>query len=206
MPRVYNMRSPKSMLRAGWVRQGTGLTTTGQPTSRFELLESRTELILPIVVLLVAIFLRLYNLDTIPRGLLWDEAHNGLDALRILDGERPIFLTGNLGSAALFVLSKEARAGDMLTVAWYWRLLATDEREFAPGYWPAGTSGISTFEIEVDPDTPTGAYWLQAALYDRRAPEISNLPVFDTEGTQAGNHLRLGPIFRRITSKSAGAR
>ena len=68
-----------------------------------------------------------------------------------------------------------------------------DSRAFVPDYWPAGTSGITTFEIEVDPDTSNGAYWLQAAVYDRRAPEISNLPVFDTEGNQAGNHLRLGP-------------
>ena len=64
--------------------------------------------------------------------------------------------------------------GDTLTVQWYWRILATDEREFAfsnqlldeddrrhgqlrrrepfaPGYWPPGTSGITTFEIDIDP-------------------------------------------------------
>ena len=47
------------------------------PISRVELLASNTERVLPVVVLLVAIFLRLHNLDTIPRGLLWDEAFNG---------------------------------------------------------------------------------------------------------------------------------
>ena len=103
-----------------------------------------------------------------------------------------------------------------MTVRWYWRLLVTvqrefaltnqlfgeddrrrgqsDDRGFAPGYWPAGTSGITSFEIDIDPDTPSGAYWLQVAMYGRLAPDILNLPVFDTEGNQAGNHLRLGPI------------
>ena len=76
---------------------------TAQTISRVELLASQAERVLPIVVLSVAVLLRLYSLDTIPRGLLWDEAHNGLDALRILDGERPIFLTGNFGREVLFV-------------------------------------------------------------------------------------------------------
>ena len=76
---------------------------TAQTISRVELLASQAERVLPIVVLSVAVLLRLYSLDTIPRGLLWDEAHNGLDALRILDGERPIFLTGNFGREALCV-------------------------------------------------------------------------------------------------------
>ena len=69
-----------------------------------------------------------------------------------------------------------------------------DDRPFAPNYWPAGTSGISTFEIDVDPETPTGAYWLRAAAYDRNEQDISNLPVFDAQGNQAGNQLILGPI------------
>ena len=99
---------------------------------------------------------------------------------------------------------------------WYWRLLATDERDFAftnqlfgvdghhrgqydarafaPGYWPVGTSGITTFEIDIDPEAPTGAYWLRVAMYDRNKQDISNLPVFDAQGNQAGNHLILGPI------------
>ena len=74
------------------------------PISRVELLASNTERVLPVVVLLVAIFLRLHNLDTIPRGLLWDEAFNGLDALRVLAGERPVFFSGNFGGReAVFI-------------------------------------------------------------------------------------------------------
>ena len=115
-----------------------------------------------------------------------------------------------------FDLPKDVRAGGAMIVRWYWRILAPDQREFAftnqlfgvddrrrgqldsrgfaPGYWPVGTSGITTFEIDVDSETPTGAYWLHVGVYDRRADNISNLPVFDTNGNPAGNHLRLGPI------------
>ena len=115
-----------------------------------------------------------------------------------------------------FDLPNDTRAGGVMIVRWYWTIVAPDDREFAftnqlfgvddnrrgqldrrgfaPNYWPVGTSGITTFEIDIDPETPTGAYWLQVAVYDRRAPEISNLPVFDSGGNQAGNYLRLGPI------------
>ena len=115
-----------------------------------------------------------------------------------------------------FDVPKVVRAGGIMIVQWYWRLLATDERElaftnqlfgednrrrgqvddvgFSPLYWPAGTSGITTFEIDIDPAAPTGAYWLHVAMYERGSQDFSNLPVFDEQGNRAGNHLRLGPI------------
>ena len=115
-----------------------------------------------------------------------------------------------------FDLPKDVRAGETMTVRWFWRLLASeqpelvftnqlfgvdghhrgqyDARAFAPGYWPVGTSGITTFVIDIDPEAPTGAYWLRVAMYDRNKQDISNLPVFDAQGNQAGNHLILGPI------------
>ena len=114
-----------------------------------------------------------------------------------------------------FDLPKENRAGGTMTVRWYWSLLAADEREFAftnqlfgqdgirrgqhddrgfaPGYWPTGTSGISTFLIKIDPEAPAGAYWLHLAIYELYK-QNSNLPVFDAQGNQAGNRLLLGPI------------
>ena len=115
-----------------------------------------------------------------------------------------------------FDLPKDVRAGEIMTVRWYWRILATDEREFAftnqlfgedghrrgqvddrgfaSDYWPTGTSGISTFEILVFPEAPTGAYWLHVAIYERFRHEVPNLPIFDSQGQKVGNHLRLGPI------------
>ena len=68
-----------------------------------ELLASHTERLLPIAVLSVAAFLRLYDLATIPSGFLTDEAFNGLAALGIIDGERPIFFAGNDGREVLFL-------------------------------------------------------------------------------------------------------
>ena len=64
---------------------------------------TRLERTLPLLVLLVAIFLRLYSLDTLPGGLMFDEAWNGRDALDVIAGERPIFFTVNSGREALYI-------------------------------------------------------------------------------------------------------
>ena len=115
-----------------------------------------------------------------------------------------------------FDLPKDIRAGGTMTVRWYWRILSAnqrgftftnqlfgeddhrrgqfDERCFVPDDWPIGTSGISTFEIQIDPQAPTGAYWLHAAIYDRGGLSDSNLSVFDAQERQVGNQLILGPI------------
>ena len=115
-----------------------------------------------------------------------------------------------------FDLPKNGRAGEAITVRWYWRIVSeeqgllaftnqlfgigerrvgqVDELGFSPGQWPIGTSGISTFVVDIDPDAPTGAYWLRAAAYARHSKKPSNLPVFDAQGNQAGNRLLLGPI------------
>ena len=105
-----------------------------------------------------------------------------------------------------------------MIVQWYWRLLATDERElaftnqlfgednrrrgqvddvgFSHLYWPAGTSGITTFEIDIDPAAPTGAYWLHVAMHERGSQDFSNLPVFDEQGNRAGNRLSYWDLSR----------
>ena len=115
-----------------------------------------------------------------------------------------------------FDLPKDVRAGETMTVRWYWRILSIDEREFAftiqlfgedgrrrgqvdercfiPNYWSVGTSGVSTLSIQVDPEAPTGVYRAHAAIYDRTRHRPSNLPVFDTQGNEAGNQLILDPI------------
>ncbi len=69
---------------------------------------SSVERVLPVLTLLVAVFLRFFRLDHVPTGLLWDEAYNAVDALRILDGARPIFLTGNFGREALLMYFQAA--------------------------------------------------------------------------------------------------
>ena len=68
-----------------------------------QLTAKRAERILPIFVLLAAIFLRLFRLDTVPGGLMFDEAWNGRDTLKVIAGEWPIFFTVNSGREALFI-------------------------------------------------------------------------------------------------------
>ncbi len=53
--------------------------------------------------LAVALLLRFYAIDRIPPGLYHDEAFNGLDALRVLGGSRPVFFTANNGREPLFI-------------------------------------------------------------------------------------------------------
>ncbi len=59
-------------------------------------------LTLALIVLLGAA-LRFVALGAIPPGLYHDEAYNGLDALRVLSGARPIFFEANNGREPLFI-------------------------------------------------------------------------------------------------------
>jgi len=56
-----------------------------------------------LAVTLVAAVLRLYALDRWPPGLYRDEAYNGLDALDVLSGSRPVFFESNNGREPLFI-------------------------------------------------------------------------------------------------------
>ena len=47
--------------------------------------------------------MRFYRLGSLPPGLYHDEALNGLDALRVVEGERPIFFEANNGREPLFL-------------------------------------------------------------------------------------------------------
>lgn len=72
---------------------------------RFSLhLDKRVARLLPLAaVLAVAVFFRLYSLDTVPPGLYNDEAVNGLDVLDVLHGNFPIFFERNNGREPLFI-------------------------------------------------------------------------------------------------------
>jgi hypothetical protein len=54
-----------------------------------------------IAVLLAATAIRLLHLPAVPPGFQFDEAHNALDAARVLEGQRPIFFTDNGGREPL---------------------------------------------------------------------------------------------------------
>ena len=53
-------------------------------------------------ITLLAAFLRLYRIDSLPPSDGYDQATYGLDVLDILDGARPVFLPTNFGREALF--------------------------------------------------------------------------------------------------------
>ncbi len=66
-------------------------------------LNRRTEIALLLLILVVALVLRTWHLDTIPNGCQSDECNNALDALRWLHGEPYIPYAGtNEGQATLF--------------------------------------------------------------------------------------------------------
>lgn len=56
-----------------------------------------------LLILITAGALRLWQLDAVPPGLYRDEAYNGLDALGVLDGDRPLYFENNNGREPLYV-------------------------------------------------------------------------------------------------------
>ena len=56
---------------------------------------NKTFLVALLSILFFAAVLRLADLDSLPAGLNGDEALEGLDALRIISGARPVFLEGS---------------------------------------------------------------------------------------------------------------
>ena len=55
------------------------------------------------LIILVGAGLRVLGLAHLPPGLFYDESANGVDALRVLEGVRPIFFSGNQGREPLFI-------------------------------------------------------------------------------------------------------
>ena len=80
--------------------QETG--SQAQFPSRPPVLSRHWEHIALALVLCVAVAFRLWNLTSVPPGLTHDEAAHGQDALRILDGARPIYQTVGYGREPLY--------------------------------------------------------------------------------------------------------
>jgi len=71
----------------------------------------KRELFALFVITILALFFRLYRLHAIPLGLHYDEAANGVDALGVLQGVRPIFFEANHGREPLFIYLIAASIG-----------------------------------------------------------------------------------------------
>jgi len=64
----------------------------------------RKELILLAIICAMGAFLRFYQLQSIPFGLFFDEATNGLDAVRVIQQQvYPVYFEANYGRGALFI-------------------------------------------------------------------------------------------------------
>lgn len=66
-------------------------------------LSARTYGLALAAIVAVALALRLAGFGSIPPGLYHDEAYNGLDALQVLQGERPLWFAANNGREPLFI-------------------------------------------------------------------------------------------------------
>ena len=141
-----------------------------------------------------AVFLRFYNLGNWPPGLYRDEAFNGLDALRVLDGEPALFFIANNGreplyitltalSVALFgrtvlaVRLAAAVVGSLTTWlvyklgrSWFgWRVGLLAAWLWAITLWPVHLSRLGLRTILL-PAALALAFWLGTEAYRRNQP------------------------------------
>ncbi|HZY42076.1 MAG TPA: glycosyltransferase family 39 protein, partial [Anaerolineae bacterium] len=97
-------------------------------------------------LMLLAGVLRLYELGSWPPGLYHDEAFNGLDALRVIGGERPLYFAANHGREPFFIYLVA------LSVEWLGRTIYALRL-------PSALIGILTIPV---------TYWMARELFNRR--------------------------------------
>lgn len=141
-----------------------------------------------------AVFLRLVNLGNWPPGLYRDEAFNGLDALRVLQGNLAVFFTANngreplyiyltalsialLGRTVLAVRLAAAVVGSLTTGlvyklgrSWFgWRVGLVAAWLWAITLWPVHLSRLGLRTILL-PAVLVLAFWLGTEAYRRNQP------------------------------------
>ncbi len=89
------------------------LTLAAMPALRE--LDRRKTILWVLIVTGLGAALRLAAFGSVPGGLYQDEAFNGLDALRVLGGEHPVYFTANNGREPLFIYLAS------LSIAWLGR-------------------------------------------------------------------------------------
>jgi 4-amino-4-deoxy-L-arabinose transferase-like glycosyltransferase len=99
-----------------------------------------------LALMLIAGALRFYELGAWPPGLYHDEAYNGLDAVRVLAGDRPLYFVANHGREPLFIYLVS------LSVGWLGRSVYAVR-------FPSAV--IGTLLIPA-------AYWMARELFGRR--------------------------------------
>jgi len=109
-----------------------------------------------VIVLIVAAFMRLWNLHSIPPGLFGDEAADALDALDVLAGRGQVFFPGNFGREGLH----------MWILAGMFRLMGVTPYAIR---LPSAIAGIIT---------ALGAYWLGYEMFIARLPAKADRRTF----------------------------
>lgn len=136
---------------------------------------------LVIGVTLLAAALRFPLLGRLPPGLYHDEAINGLDALRVLDGVTPIFFTANNGREPLFIYLV---AG---SVAWLGR----------------SAPAIRLVSAMLGTLTVPAAYLTGRRLFDRRVglltAAITAIVVWPLNLSRVGFRAVTMPLFTALT-------
>ncbi len=117
-----------------------------------------------VLLTILAALLRWWALDQLPLGLYRDEAFNGLDALQVLAGHRPIFFIANNGREPLFVYlaagavgllgrspgalrAVSALAGTLTIPALYW--LGRELFGWRVGLWAAALATTSVWLLSL---------------------------------------------------------
>ena len=142
-------------------------------------------------------------------------AYDAIAPRPVLTPDRPLLARfGNAIDVTGFDVPTDVSAGRPLTIRWYWKIVQTasqelkffnqlideggnrrgqlDDRAFAPDYWPAGTVGVSTFDVPIDSETKTGIYSMIAGVYDKKT--LDRLPIYDVQGQPAGTQILLGQV------------
>ncbi|MCB9006235.1 MAG: glycosyltransferase family 39 protein [Ardenticatenaceae bacterium] len=147
-----------------------------------------------LLALATAVFLRFYQLGNWPPGLYRDEAFNGLDALRVLDGKLAVFFTANngrepfyiyltslslalLGRSVLAVRFAAALVGSLTTLlvyklgkSWFgWRVGLLAAWLWAITLWPVHLSRLGLRTILL-PAVLALTFWLGTEAYRRQQP------------------------------------
>jgi 4-amino-4-deoxy-L-arabinose transferase-like glycosyltransferase len=140
-------------------------------------MDKRSSLWLMVLILLVAAALRLAALGQIPPGLYHDEAYNGLDALKVLDGDLSLYFAANNGREPLFIYLVAATVGLLGRSPFAVRLAAV-----APGLL-----------------TVAATFALGRALFDRRVgllgAAILAVTLWHVHLSRVGFRAALLPLF-----------
>jgi len=134
---------------------------TAPPRSLFS--PSRLWLLL---IILIAFFLRTWELHRLPPGLFFDEAYNGIDARGVIEGiSRPLFFPGNNGREPLFIYLQSLAVALLGASSYSLRLTAVFAGVLTvPLVWALGRRLARWAQCERRLDTPEAALVGAAAL------------------------------------------